>query len=342
KPDTPSAPPLVFGGSPPRPAVPLGGFEPWLLVAMAIAEAGIIMTLARQSVPSLAGLVLVHILTLLSIAALLAATQRRGSDTTYLLLALIAGAATGPLGPLGAGLLWLAAAKQGQRPSPLIAQWYERIAASTAVAPEERLCADVRIGRALQLDGPSPASYPAIMLTGSLGERQTVLGRIARHFHPEYLETLRIALASPEPVLRVQAAAVAAHIGPRARAYFDERAAAPRPNDMEGALADLDEMEAMLASGLLDEAQRLRGAMRSRQLGDTIVAGLAHGPPRRAAIGEPARLAMLEERLERLLFERRRLAELRSLRQARKLGARFPSARFRKLRVRPALAEAAE
>ena len=49
-----------------------------------------------------------------------------------------------------------------------------------------------------------------------------------RHFHPAYLDTLKLALESPEPVLRVQAAAVAAH---------DEAVGAAPVEEQDGLLA---------------------------------------------------------------------------------------------------------
>ena len=90
---------------------------------------------------------------------------------------------------------------------------------------DEQLCEHVEIGRTIDLAAPPPKSFPAIMATGSLAERQAVLGLIARHFDPAFLPTLRIALASPEPLIRTQAAAIASRLGSRMRRQLHDQIA---------------------------------------------------------------------------------------------------------------------
>ena len=78
--------------------------------------------------------------------------------------------------------------------------------------PVTKHCDMVAIGRALDLAGRAPPSFSEAIDKGTLLQKQNALGLIARKFHPGYLSALKAALKSDEPVIRVQAAAVAAHV----------------------------------------------------------------------------------------------------------------------------------
>jgi hypothetical protein len=134
-----------------------------------------------------------------------------------------------------------------------------------------RLCENVATGRTADLTGHAPASFVAVMERGSLDDRQAALGIIARNFHPDFLPVLMQALKSPEPVIRVQAAAVATKVRGDLRALVDRHAGvtAAAVADSPGALVVAAELEAAIASGLLDErpdprrhrrAERIRAA----------------------------------------------------------------------------------
>jgi hypothetical protein len=244
---------------------------------------------------------------------------------------------------LGTAILALGG-RRAAPPSPLITQWYARIALSTTVAPEERLCDDVSVGRTLDLDARPPVSYPDAMTSGSLADRQAILGHIARHFHPAYLATLKFALASREPLIRVQAAAVAAQIAPKVRDHFHYCAAEAElsPAHPLRALAVLGNLEALIESGLLDETDRLTAETLVERLGDTVLAGLGRGPFALPFATDVALAAELDAHLERLLMARRRFADLRTHRTAQRLRLRYPHSRLQRLGVHNRLPEAAE
>lgn len=315
---------------------------PSLLAAIALAETVLIALGIAASGNPAASLIVIHLATLAALAGLVAATRRGRQDSTYAILALIAGTAMGPVGIMGAAVLALGE-RRARAPSPLVSAWYERIALSTTVAPEERLCEDVNVGRTLDLGAPLPISYADAMSSGPLADRQAILGHIARHFHPAYLPTLKIALASPEPVLRVQAAAVAAHISPKVRRLLVEGvdAAARAPADPVRALALLDDLETLIDSGLVDESERLRAAALAARLGDTVLGAIGSGPLALPHGSDVAEAARLDERLERLLIVRHRFAALRAHRTARRLRLGHPTARLKRLGVRKRPAEVA-
>ena len=283
-----------------------------------------------------------HVTAMALLALLLVKAVRSGQDVAPPMLALIAGAVAGPVGPLGAAYLAMGSARPAA-PSGLIAAWYERIALSTAVDPDVRLCDDVGVGRTLNLGLTPPPAFPSVMATGTLGQRQVILGHIARHFHPAYLGTLKLALESPEPTLRVQAAAVAAHINPDVRRSLAACAAKldTAIGHPEAALDLLGQLDDLIASGLLDEAERLAAIRHVRRLGDAMLGALSQGWNHMSRGAKVETRAQREATLERLLIARRRFGDLRSLRAVRAIAERHPTARFRRLATSSRLREAA-
>lgn len=334
--------PTEPGGSAARAHHSSTWLAPACLIAMALGETAALTARIAAGGNATPSLLVIHLLSMALLAGLIIALSRSGRDSTHAILALIAGAATGPVGIMGAAVLALGE-HRSRAPSRLVTAWYERIALSTTVAPEERLCEDVNVGRTIDLGAPLPASYADAMITGPLGDRQAILGHIARHFHPAYLPTLKIALASPEAVLRVQAAAVAAHISPKVRRSFAGAAdaAARAPTDPLTALGLLDDLETLADCGLLDESERQRAEALATRLGDTVLAALGRGTLPLPHASDVAEAARLEVRLERLLIARRRFADLRAHRTARRLRLSHPTARHRRLAVRDKPAEVA-
>lgn len=270
---------------------------------------------------------LVHVTTLAVTAFVLRDVTRRGNDASIALLALLAGAAIGPLGIAGAALAGLIPSRPNKK---LLDQWYDRISQATTVDPVTRLSDDVSVGRAVNLQGAMPSSFLATMEAGSLSERQTVLGIIARRFHSDYIPVLQSALRSEEPVIRVQAAAVAARVRPEiARQFHASLTELPVASaGFFGALALLQRIEAFISSGLLDESDRLRGLEISARLSDVVLSG-ARQLQSSNALSAVTRLQ--RETIERLLIDRREFAELRSLRAAASVLASRRNARVRRL-----------
>ncbi|MGE0769225.1 MAG: hypothetical protein AB7L90_22500 [Hyphomicrobiaceae bacterium] len=305
-----------------------------VLVMLACTEALALVTITGYGQSPILLAAALHAGLLMLTAAYGSQIRRRGDDVTFVALALISSAILGPLGFLGAAILsWRRT--EPQIASPLVTQWYERIALSTSVSREERLCEDVAVGRTIDLGGAPPRSFPAIMSAGSLLEQQAVLGQIARNFDAKYLPTLKVALASPEPVVRVQAAAVASHISPAMGRLVRDRvdAASRAPSDPRSALALLDDIALLLDSGLLDAAESRQLEALGRRLGDTVVTALARGPIVVGDCSDPAVDARILGRLEHLLIERRLFAELRTQRTALHLRQRHPNTRLRRLIV---------
>ena len=279
----------------------------------------------------------VHLLALAALALQLRHCLRRGDDTSLPLLALLGSFAVGPAGAIGAGCVELLV-RSGARDGHLLEDWYERISLSTTIDRVTRHCDNVSIGRTIDLRAGAPASFLARIESGTLAERQAILGLVARRFHVAYLPVLQAALRSPEPMIRVQAAAVASHVRPMVDQLFkgaiaDLSVAATHP---EGALRLLERLEALTASGLLDESDRLRGLEIQARLGDVVLSGVSL--PRLA--NRAATLAndpSANATFERLLIARRRFADLRSHRSSRMALRNRPHARIRRLGLVPAV-----
>ncbi|MGD9805660.1 MAG: hypothetical protein AB7E81_16160 [Hyphomicrobiaceae bacterium] len=303
-----------------------------ILSLLACVEAGALTIILRYGENAVVLIAALHIGILALTAGIIARAQQQGEDVTFLIIGLFGGAVVGPFGFLGAAALsWRPVRLDSS--SPLVAQWYERIALSTSVPPEEQLYENVEVGRTLDLTGPLPESFPAAMITGSLVKRQAILGQIARHFDLAYLPTLKIALASPEPTIRVQAAAVASHIGLRMRRALHDciNAASRAPSDPLEALALLDDLVSLLDSGLLDATERQTSEALCQRLAETVISSLTGGPLITASVSDAARGIRLQERLEQLLIERGLFARLRAQRTVTRLLKHHPNARFRRL-----------
>ena len=217
-------------------------------------------------------------------------------------------------GPIGAALATAAVLRlEGAHPAPdLLAAWYNRIALSGDIDPVTRLADTVAMGRAVRTPQEVPRSFASVMANGSLADRQAALGLIARQFSPAYAPALRAALVIGEPVIRVQAAAVAvkvrAELKESLRAELASAASldASRPRDCAEASQHLDEM---LGSLMLDDDDKVAA--------EATIARLTA-----LAVTDGAALDATErEHLESALVRAGRFAEFRALRKTGALDA---------------------
>lgn len=113
----------------------------------------------------------------------------------------------------------------------------------------ERICTEITEGRRPR---PSELAEPClaeVFATGSLAEQQTALAAMVRYYAPELRPALDCALASEIPAVRVQAAAVFAHL----RDTFAARARALAAEETGLAEASYEaEIAAVAASGFVD------------------------------------------------------------------------------------------
>ena len=203
-------------------------------------------------------------------------------DVTPYALALIATLIAGPAGALLAVLALLRMKREPSHPE-LLAAWYDRIALAGDTDEATGLYNTVAMGRALNTSASPPQLFDAVMTQGSLADRQTALGLIARQFSPSYAPALRHALVSPEPVIRVQAAAVAVKVRAElkhvlAAALSRARVETLSPAEAAGLAVEL---YAIVASGLLEDDDRDRAdATANKLLAAAVNRLVIEGDPR--------------------------------------------------------------
>ncbi len=229
---------------------------------------GLLLYGYARGILSWQALLVSHVAVVCLLGLWVAQVGRAGRNAAMPLLTAIAVAATGPLGALAA-LVTIAFARQTPEDRKLLDDWYERIAMAVDTDDVTQLCDQVATGRTADLADAAPRSFTTIMQSGSLADRQTALGIIARNFHPDYLPALALALKNPEPVIRVQAAAVATRVRGDLRSLVDgfvKPDGQPAPGSAM-AITAAGQLRACIASGLLDEGDRMRAGILASRLG---------------------------------------------------------------------------
>lgn len=308
-------------------------------VATAAALEMLLLAAATSGRLSLPWALALHVVVVAGLGFVLLRRRDENADLTAPLLSLMAVTASGPIG--GAVMLaLLATLRRRAVPSALLAEWYARLSHSTMIEPETRLSERVAASRVIDTRAAAPASFEEVMRSGAMEQRQRALGLVARAFHPSYLPTLKTALQSEEPLIRVQAAAVAAHI--RARLAADVAGWIAEAEALAGGasvrrfergdvrqLALIRDLDAAAACGLLDKPleEAARRASRAMVRGLDLV-----------GLRLPARMAMpvemLVDVLEARLLSLGEFGRFRLLRRRRRLaGMGYP--RLRRLARRP-------
>jgi hypothetical protein len=295
-----------------------------------VALAGEAVVLGMSCVPALPveTALLLHLGIVFLVGFLAYRRRAENADLTSSLLVLLLVSVAGPIGALLSlpALAWL---RRPAQPSALLAAWYERIAMSTRLDEQTQLSDRVASGRVIDTTAPPPEALRAVIRSGSRDERQSALGLIARFFHPNYLPALCDALKCEEPVIRVQAAAVAARLRPRladdvarlVSAATDDlhdasmgRAAAAR---LKKRLEMVRHLDAAVSSSLLDKPLQDAADAVARRLAASID-GLSLPLRRRDTPDGMVRLAALEQRL----LASAQFAQFRLLRRRRRLAAK--------------------
>ncbi|AXQ95999.1 hypothetical protein LV780_19705 (plasmid) [Cereibacter azotoformans] len=187
------------------------------------------------------------------------------------------------LGPLG-GLVLLIAGAGPARIAP------EGLQDESLTAPPRRaeaLADAIRQGRRRQPLPEPPRPFAPLFREGPLDRQFRAISVISRHYRPDMLPALRVALASPVPGLRVQAAAIFArlrgHYGEMAKELLAAPAAPPAPAEARRLAGRCAEAA---ASGFVDEAVAARLRARQAELLDLAgpeAPGEAADPPPEAS-----------------------------------------------------------
>ena len=253
-----------------------------------------------------------HLGIVLAATALVLRTRGAEADRSPHALAILTVLIGGPVGALfGCGCVVMLAR---ERAAPqLLKAWYERISLAGDVDAVTRLYDNVAMGRALQTSAVPPQEFEQVMLSGSLEDRQAALGLIARRFEPSYAPALRLALVSPEPIIRVQAAAVAVKVRAevKSRLAADIEQSADTAIKPQAALALVQELRDLAGSGLVEDDDHDRGIAAARALLASVAEVLTTGSCDHPLL-DPAAQTLIETEFLR----RGQFAAFRTLRAA--------------------------
>ena len=300
---------------------------------LALAGESVVLLLGFSSDVALALTLALHATIVAALAIFLLVGRERGSDLSMAALILLVVMVAGPAGAAVA----LAAlpfyerdsATQGGRGSVLFA-WYERLASAGQPAPATRSHDRIASGRVPRLDTRAPQNFMHVIEKGSLDERQKALGLIARHFHPDYTPVLQAALKSPEPVVRVQAAAVVAHVKANLKTRIKKLNSEGKDTFGTKALMRIGELQALQACALVEKREQAmcrdtaRGILERTLATGADIALVSSEADAGAAAG-----------IEHYLLMSGRYRELRVLRRVRRIVNR-PANRLRRFNTRKA------
>lgn len=194
-------------------AAPAGtGLDARLAAGAVFALAGeaivVLLALSQTAMPMLLAS---HVLVVVLLGMILFSKNLKERDMAVPAAVWLAVAVAGPAGAAAALAAFTFEGSAGAGPK-VLKRWYARLTGAGKPSPEAVIFDRIASGRVPNLDAPAPKNFLEVVNNGSLEERQKALGLIARRFHPDYTPVLEAALNSPEPVVRVQAAAVVARV----------------------------------------------------------------------------------------------------------------------------------
>ncbi len=135
--------------------------------------------------------------------------RAEAGDRTFHALGILVILLAGPLGAIG--FLAMILAIDRVPPSADLDVWYQRLSGSKKVDLATNLHEAIINGRALQPATDIPV-FTRVLIEGNLEQKQALLGLIGRKYHRNYYPVLKLALRSPQAVVRAQAAAVFAKL----------------------------------------------------------------------------------------------------------------------------------
>jgi hypothetical protein len=182
-----------------------------LAAAIAVAIEAIVVLFTFSADVPLSVPVQLHAAAVVVVALVLFRDRAPGDDLTLAALMFLVILVAGPAGAI-ASLAALAFVNQAGAGPEVLSAWYTRLSKASGSAPSTELSDRVAAGRVIDTNSAAPAQFESVIATGTLAERQAALGLMARHFHTDYAPALEAALRSPEPVVRVQAAAVVSRV----------------------------------------------------------------------------------------------------------------------------------
>jgi polysaccharide biosynthesis protein PelE len=234
--------------------------------ALALAGEAIVVFLAFSANITMLAPVALHFVVAIATAAVLFSGREQAADLTIACMIFLVILVAGPAGALAAMAVVPFAGGRPQRPDILQA-WYTRLSSAAGADPVTALYDRVVAGRVQTASEQSPQDFEDVIANGPLAARQAALGLIARKFHTDYAPALEAALRSPEPVVRVQAAAVVARVRADLKARIKVLLATEPSPSNRTAVSAATELLRLSACAFVDRAD----ADRSRTSADRLL-----------------------------------------------------------------------
>lgn len=128
------------------------------------------------------------------------------------LLLLVSTAALGPIGFVGAVFSLALRQVSGRISARKLDEYYAWMAGETKVDAAAELYKDLTLGREQPGRDMANATIIDLLRWGTLDEKYKMIAALGRNFRPELVPALRFALASEDPTIRIQAAALVAKV----------------------------------------------------------------------------------------------------------------------------------
>jgi polysaccharide biosynthesis protein PelE len=187
------------------------------------------------------------------VALLLFRGREPEDDLTLASLMFLVILVAGPAGAI-ASLAALAFVNHAGAGPEVLSAWYTRLSKASGSIPSTELSDRVVAGRVIDTNSAAPAQFENVIASGTLEERQAALGLMARHFHTDYAPALEAALRSPEPVVRVQAAAVVSRVRADLKTRIKALLLTNQKRGSVQSLNDAAELVRLAACSLVDRA----------------------------------------------------------------------------------------
>lgn len=210
-----------------------------------------LLVASMKDVISLQAFITVHLALVAFLGCWALAAGSKGDDISLPLLCFFSALVFGPVGAIGGALLTVRCGSSEEE-KHVLEQWYARLRGRRRPSPASEIYSRIVNNRVRRLD-VAPEEFAAVVRQGSLRQVQTILGRIALDYHPEYFPFLEAALQSPEASIRVQAAATIAKLRSQVKARLKAFAEA-RPAQADEISASLKEARACMDSRLLERS----------------------------------------------------------------------------------------
>jgi polysaccharide biosynthesis protein PelE len=240
----------------PAPASRLGAFARAAMLAVSFgavcAELGIALAgLDALAPPS--SLLLAHLAVCGALGGAAAVFCRCGGRDAGFLLLVVATAALGPMGAVGASISAALRRVFARRSTPF-ERWYASLFPEMAASPTRTLYQRIALRGAGPAARSTVAPFADVIALGTVQEKQSVVTMVADAFRPAFAPALRSALNDSEPAIRVQAATASARIENRflERSMALEERRAATPDDADALLALARHHDEYADTGLLD------------------------------------------------------------------------------------------